>query len=169
MGAWASPLTSDVCALAIGDVATWTGLVPFALDAAPPCLGEPVVEDVRRIGTVLRPYREHRTGDGSDVRLVGDDSGMVVLVEAAPATPPDPPPGVPDLVLPLPFAAYLHDPGLDGYGSRVADHVYAALGLAVLVVEDGRVVRLRGFVPVAADAYVALFRTYPSVEFDLGT
>ena len=150
-------------------MAGWTGLVPFPLDAAPACLGEPVDAGVRRIGTVLRPYRAHRTADGSGVRLVAGEPGVVVLVEAEPAAPPERPPGEPDLVLPLPFAAYLEDVSLDRYGSRLADHVHGAAGLALLVTEDGRVVRLRGFVPTTGEAYVARFRTYPPVDFDLGT
>ena len=158
-------MTSDLCALAAGDLAGWSGLVPFPPAAAPDCLGPVVAEGMRRLGTELAAYRDHLAPDGTATRLVSGDDGLVRLVETTPAEPLTPPGDEPDLVLRLPFAAYLDDPALDTYGSALADRVYARRGLAVVVTETGAAVRLRGFAPTTAEAYVAALRTYPPVEF----
>lgn len=168
-------MSSDIEALAAGDLLAWHGLHPFHAVRPPACLrftgqgGWLPFSQTQLAFEVFRFLPGH-----SEVWLFCDQNGAVCLVEVfGLATVPSLAQvldelGSPDVIAPVPLAAKLQRPAyLEG--SDLIERVYAGRGMALATRKASKghleIVRVRGFQIMLAAAYQERFVSLPATRF----
>jgi hypothetical protein len=162
----------ELCDLVELRVEGWRGLVPFAAEHPPACVGVEEKREWLSFNDVPVHYRRFRRMTGEVVWLF-DRDGEVILVEAYPAAPRsiDPliaPLGPPERTIEYGLEQFMPRP-LARDDEKVDELVWGARGLALLRARapDGRarLARARGFVPSSGEDYSKRFVYSRPIEF----
>ena len=157
---------ASVCELIGLRVAGWRGLPDVRTSEAPECLGTrtETIESDPGSGFLERTAF-HR--DAIRVDLIG--SGRAELVDIIPDTPASAATllaqlGAPEARTPYDAELRRRKP-IGAPGDTIDELVYASRGLALLIDEHGRLLRLRGFTPMSTQRYRAMYGQYHPVKF----
>ena len=154
------PDTRALCDLLVGRVADWRGLVPFARDAVPACVGARV-ESGQKSWSYMNWQFQRFKGDGSESWFYDQDAAVsfaeILLPPTMSAAQMEAALGRPPWTRKIRPGESL-DPGRDDCGPDLTcdrEAVYAARGIAFLLTagDPARVRRIRVFPPVDERTY----------------
>lgn len=164
-----------VCDLAEGNLLDWKGLQPFDVEVPPACLGRQESDGWLQFRWGYAAYRVFRCrSEGPEVWLFTLDDSKVRLIEVF-LLPTSLVIGVlreqlgaPELKVACPLPARLQRP-LGTPDEDLNELVYARKGLALLLGRNPeareRLIRVRGFEIMSAEAYRHRFVDLPPVRF----